>query len=132
MQVIMTPEQRKQMEKKFRGHDRLHSKYIPQIPASAEREYLRLSNQYMSILKKAMEEGLPEIKKAYMKEMEEQRADGFHTDAKSALFHAIDKAFERIRKALTEQLRMFKLRERLDKLVSQIQRLTAHEYPRLI
>ncbi len=37
--------------RKFYGHDTLKSKYDPQIPASAEREYVRTTNAYMAILK---------------------------------------------------------------------------------
>lgn len=132
MHVIMTPEQRRQMEKKFRGHDRLHSKYIPQIPATCEREYYRLSNQYMRLLKKTMEEGLPLIKQAYMKEMEQQRADGFRTDAKSALFNAIDKAFNEMRERLKKQISQFDLRKKLEKLAKQMQRMTAQEWKKAV
>lgn len=37
--------------KKFYGHDTLKSKYEPQIPLSAEREYIRTTNAYMATLK---------------------------------------------------------------------------------
>ena len=52
----MTAERTK---KKFGSHEVLYSKYIPQIPESAEREYIRLVNQYMGILKEELEKELP-------------------------------------------------------------------------
>ena len=33
--------------RKFYGHDALYSKYTPQIPEAAEREYMRVANEYM-------------------------------------------------------------------------------------
>ena len=120
------------MLKKFRGHNRLHSKYIPQIPVSPEREYYRLSNQYIKLLKDTMEEGLPQIKKAYMKEMEEQRADGFRMDSKSALFNAIDKAFSEMRESIIRKIGLFNLRQKLELLASHMQRMTAQEWKKTV
>ena len=43
------------VRKKFGSHDVLYSKYDPKIPASAEREYIRLTNAYVRILKEELE-----------------------------------------------------------------------------
>ena len=45
-------------EKRFGSHDVLYSKYIPRIPASAEREYIRTVNAYMGIVKDELEKEL--------------------------------------------------------------------------
>ena len=65
-------ERRRLMERrlgrKFRNHDVLYSKYDPQIPLGAEREYIRLVNEYMSLLKEELEIELPKLKKVYKRE----------------------------------------------------------------
>ena len=55
-------------KKRFGSHEVLYSKYDPQIPASAEREYIRLANQYMGILKDELEKQLPKLKEVYKRE----------------------------------------------------------------
>ena len=52
-------------KKRFGSHDVLYSKYVPQIPASAEREYVRIANAYMGILKEELEKELPKLKEEY-------------------------------------------------------------------
>ena len=52
------------VSKKFYGHDTLKSKYEPQIPLSAEREYVRTTNAYMAILKRVGRTA-PKLKEAY-------------------------------------------------------------------
>lgn len=46
---------------KFYGHQKLKSKVIPHYPANIEREYMRVSDSYMAILRKIMKKYLPEI-----------------------------------------------------------------------
>ena len=58
----ISPEARKKIEKKFYGHDVLYSKYTPQIPLSAEREYIRLVNDYMKLVKEEFEKGGIDVK----------------------------------------------------------------------
>lgn len=48
--------------KRFGSHEVLYSRYIPQIPASAEREYVRTTNAYMKVLKEELEKELPKLK----------------------------------------------------------------------
>ena len=61
--------------KKFRGHDILISKYTPVFPSGIEREYARISHQYMLLLKESIEEEIPALKEQIMKERGTYRTD---------------------------------------------------------
>ncbi|WP_313578562.1 hypothetical protein, partial [Lacrimispora sp.] len=50
---------RSRTEKRYRGHEKLYSKRLPKAPVSPEREYIRMTNDYIKILKEVMEENLP-------------------------------------------------------------------------
>lgn len=116
------------VEKKFYGHDVLYSKYIPQIPASAEREYIRTVRQYMSIVKQEVEKELPHLKDVYRTEREsEMRADGA-TD----LLIAVSDVFNKIRYNVTTRTEGFGLRRKLELLANMIRKLTVKEWKRAI
>ena len=76
-------EQRQLLEQrlrgKFRNHAVLYSKYTPQIPKAVDREYHRLVNAYIGVLKDALDQELPALKAVYRREWraaaEEQRFD---------------------------------------------------------
>lgn len=73
--VFLLPQNRKEVEKTeewkqkrllkakadraFGSHENLYSKYTPQIPAAAEREYARIVTAYVGIVKDVLDEDLP-------------------------------------------------------------------------
>lgn len=123
---------RQKVAKKFGSHEVLYSKYIPQIPASAEREYVRTTNAYMRILKEELEAELPKLKDAYKANRDaevkaNQRNDGF-TD----LMLAINQIFNSVKYNITKRTLGFGLRQKLESLAHLNRKLTIKEWKRAI
>lgn len=120
------------VSKKFRGHDVLYSKYLPQIPASAEREYVRTTNAYMRLLKEELEAELPKLKEAYKANRDaevkaNQRNDGFVD-----LMLAINQLFNGLKYKVTAKTFGFQLRKKLEALAHMNRKLTIKEWKRAV
>lgn len=53
---------REELRKKNKGKKSVSCKYRPKYPVSAEREYLRMVNEYMAIEREILMKYIPEIK----------------------------------------------------------------------
>lgn len=113
----------KMIRKKFHGHDTLVSKYVPAYPFGIEREYDRLSRQYMRLLKEAMEEELPALKELIMLERGTWRQDGIID-----VLAFVEKVFDRIQKKFIEKERGFGLRRKLESFANLTRKLTIKEW----
>lgn len=98
--------------------------YIPRHPESAEREYKRVANAYVHILKDEMERSLPELKAAY----KPNRDENVREDSVTDFFIAINKLFDKIRDRLTDRLSEFGLRHRLETIASMTRKLSIKEW----
>lgn len=118
-------------QKKFGSHDVLYSKYIPQIPASAEREYVRLTNSYMRILKEELEKELPGLKEAYKAnrdaDVKERRNDGAID-----LLLSISQVLNTVKNNVIARTNGFGLRRKLELLANMNRKLTVKEWKRAI
>lgn len=119
------------VSKKFYGHDKLKSKYEPQIPASAEREYVRTTNAYMAILKEELEEQLPKLKEAYKKERDAE-VKNRRNDSATDLQLAITSIFNTIKNNVIARTIGFGLRRKLENLAHLNRKLTVKEWKRAI
>ena len=117
---------------KFYGHDTLNSKYEPQIPASAEREYVRVTNAYMGILKKELEKQLPELKKAYKRERDAEVYPNRRNDSATDLQIAITNVFNKIKNAIIAKITGFGLRHKLEALAHMNRKLTIKEWKKAV
>lgn len=117
--------------KKFYGHDTLKSKYDPQIPESAEREYVRTTNAYMAILKTELEEQLPKLKEAYKKERDAE-VKNRRNDSATDLQLAITSIFNTIKNNVVAKTMVFGLRRKLENLAHLNRKLTVKEWKRAI
>ena len=106
------------ISKKFYGHDRLYSKYLPQIPEAAEREYIRMSNEYMRLLKEELEENLPKLKESYKVNRDELVAENRRTDAATDLMLKVSELFTAMRNNLVKKTVGFGLRRKLESLAN--------------
>lgn len=118
--------------RKFYGHDVLYSKYVPQIPASAEREYVRMANEYMRLLKEELEENLPTLKDAYKENRDELAAENRRTDAATDLILKVNELFTRMKSSLIKKTVGFGLRRRLESLANLNRKLTVREWKKAI
>lgn len=119
------------VSKKFYGHDTLKSKYEPQIPESAEREYVRTTNAYMEILKSELEEQLPKLKEAYKKERDAD-VKNRRNDSATDLQLAITSVFNTIKNNVIARTMGFGLRRKLENLAHLNRKLTVKEWKRAI
>lgn len=118
--------------KRFGSHEVLYSKYIPQIPASAEREYVRTANAYMRILKEELEEELPKLKEAYKENRDAEVKEKRRNDGATDLMFAVTQIFNTIRNKLIERTAGFGLRRKLELLANLNRKLTVKEWKRAI
>ena len=93
------------LRKKFGSHNILYGKADPRFPESAEREYIRLMNQYMKVLKQSLEEELPRLKTEYRRQLEEEQA--LHRDGMFDFTLFLDKFFESVLGRMQKKLKKF-------------------------
>lgn len=118
--------------RKFYGHDTLNSKYDPQIPASAEREYVRTTNAYMAILKTELEEQLPRLKKVYKENRDAEIRKNHRNDSATDLMIAISQIFSTIKNNIIAKTKGFGLRRKLESLAHLNRKLTIKEWKKAI
>lgn len=119
-------------EKKFYGHDKLKSKYIPKIPKVAEREYSRLAAEYMQIVKDVLEQELPNIKKVYKQERDLAAAENKRTDSVMDLLTTINTVFDRMSATIAKRCEAFGIRKKLENLSQLTRKLTVKEWKKAI
>lgn len=113
---------------RFHGHDTLKCKTLPRFPESAEREYIRMSNDFMRLVNRVMKKHMP-------------RAIGcMRLDAKgddqlldtAAMLAAIDTAFLAMEQELAERITKYGLRKKLESFASITRKLTIREWKRAV
>lgn len=111
----------------FGDKEYIVSKYKPRFPESPEREYRRLINQYMLMMKEEIETQLPTLKEVYRKErnanVKEMRNDGV-TD----LMMAITKVFNEMANNITKKLAKFEMDTKIRKVSAQAKRMSVNEW----
>lgn len=118
--------------RKFYGHDTLNSKYDPQIPASAEREYVRTTNAYMAILKTELEEQLPKLKEIYKENRDAEVRENRRNDSATDLMLAVSQIFTTIKNNVIAKTIGFGLRRKLESLAHLTRKLTVKEWKKAI
>lgn len=119
------------IRKKFHGHDILISQYTPVFPEGIEREYERISRQYMRLLKESIEEEIPALKEQIMKERgtycRNSRSDGVI----DVLF-LLESVLDKIQKKFTEKAEGYGLRRKLESLANMTRKLTIKEWKKAV
>lgn len=118
--------------KRFGSHEVLYSRYIPQIPASAEREYVRTINAYMRILKEELEKELPKLKEVYKANRDEDVALNRRNDSATDLMLAVTQIFNAVKNNVIARTTGFGLRRKLENLAHLNRKLTVNEWKRAI
>lgn len=101
---------------KFRGRKVVKSRSVPHYPETAEREFKRVTNGYIRLLKKSLVEHLPAIMDEYRRE---QRNDS-RLDASRNLEDKVRQELQKVAEELEQKLAAFGL----DGLVQKIAKLT--------
>lgn len=122
----------RRLKRKFGSHKVLYSKYLPKIPEGAEREYLRLADAYMRLLKEELEVALPKLKAAYKQNRDTVVAQARRADDETDLILAIAVIFTAIENRLLVRTEGFGLRRRLENLANLTRKLTVREWKKAI
>ena len=110
----------------FRGHKRRICKTKPIYPQSVEREFQRLTDAYMKLLKAELQKHLPEIRAAAQAEVG-QRHDGIND-----LIAFIQQLFVEIREALEQSVAAFGLRRKVERMAHMLRKLSIKEWKRAV
>ena len=110
----------------FRGHKRRICKTKPIYPQSVEREFQRLTDAYMKLLKAELQKHLPEIRAAAQAEAG-QRHDGIND-----LIAFIQQLFVEIREALEQSISAFGLRRKVERMAHMTRKLSIKEWKRAV
>ena len=122
-----------QVGRKFGSHEVLYSKYIPKIPASAEREYLRMVDSYMKILKDELERELPGLRDVYRENLEAELREKRRIDSRIDTFIlAVMQLFRRIKNRVTGKVAGYRLQRRLETISNLNLRLTTKEWKKAV
>ncbi len=122
-----------QVGRKFGSHEVLYSKYIPKIPASAEREYVRLTDAYMGILKEELEQELPRLKDVYRENREADMRENLRADGViDGFLMAAARIFHIIRNRVTEKAASYQLQRKMERIAQLNLRLTIKEWNRAV
>jgi SPP1 gp7 family putative phage head morphogenesis protein len=111
---------------KFRGNAKLNSKVVTHFPDNLAREYIRVTNTYMTLMNKTLAEHLPTIRKAIDAERE------LHQDADSDVMALIAKTFMAIRAEFEKRSESFGLEKKLENLAKLTRKLTIREWKRVV
>ncbi len=112
---------------KFRGNQKLKSKVHTYYPESIEREYQRVTDAYMKLVKDVLKEYLPLIKDALMQEKSNVRKDDIRD-----LGLVVKDAFDAMHKQLEQKTESFGLRRKLEALAHLTRKLTIKEWKKVV
>lgn len=118
-------------DRAFGSHENLYSKYTPQIPAAAEREYARIVTAYVGIVKDVLDEDLPAFLELYKKERDAE-VSGMRNDSATDLMLAVTQLLNQILNMITAKTTGFGLRRKLESLANLTRKLTVKEWKKAI
>lgn len=131
---------RENLKVKFHNKKEIMAKYTPQFPVSAEREYLRFTNELMSIEKQVLIRYLPEIKQIInqgsyrtdsKKENEEKRKTARFT-AIDSTFINLHQVFEEMSNSIDAAFGLYNVKQKLMELSGLTQKLSVKEWKKVI
>ena len=106
----------------------LQSRYIPLYPKNSERELKSITNAYLKILKKEINDHLPEIMAAYKKSRRtDSREDGFFN-----LTEELGRIFRDIGASIEKKLERFGLNGRIEKVAKRTQTTSYEEWKKCV
>lgn len=133
---------RERLKKQSNGEKQIVSKYRPKYPDSAEREYIRMLNDYMKLEKEILLKHIPELKQIINEGTVQYNIDSKkdnENDRKVARFESIDNTiarikilFDVIRKEIDGAFGLYGLKKKLQHLASLNRKLTIREWKKAI
>lgn len=118
----------KRVSRRFGSHKVLYSKYKPQIPAAAEREYIRLVTGYMNIAKVELLAQLPMLKESY----KTNRDIEVRKDSATDLELSVNQMFQIMKNNVVANTTKFGLRRKLELMANMNRKLTVKEWKKAV
>lgn len=113
---------------KFRGHKVVKSRSIPHYPESAEREFKRVTNGYIRLLRESLRKHLPSIMDAYKEEYHHKDA---RFDASQELESRVHDELTQVAKELEQKLAAYGLNHLVEKIAKLTQTNSLREWKRV-
>lgn len=132
---------REALKRKYKGKKIVTAAYRMKYPDSAEREYIRLTNEYMAIEKDVLLKYIPVLKRIlndgtqYRSDSKEDNEKKRKVERISTLAHIIarlDDLFESIQKELEAAFGLYDLKRKLDKIAALDHKLTIAEWKKTV
>lgn len=143
-----------ELKKRFHGKEMVQSKYIPHFPDSAMRDYIRLANELsVDAMREPLKQLLPELIQI-IKDGEKSGSSNYNTstikaDGKqsrdnerereksrretlAATATALDDWFEKLREAIKNSMKLFRVRDKLNAIASANRKLTVKEWRKAV
>ncbi len=132
---------REDLKRKHKGKKIIPARYRMKFPESAEREYVRLTNEYMAIEKEVLLKHIPELKRI-LDEGTQYNTDsrkGNERKRRTARFSGIDNTFVRLRiifdsiqKELDSAFGLYDLKRRINSIANLDHKLTIAEWKKVV
>lgn len=133
---------REQLVRQHHGRTVIPSRYRAKYPDSAEREYLRMVNEYMGIEKKVLMKYIPDIKRIINEGTPKFNADGKNENDRkrrlarfSEVDHTISRLqmlFESIQKELDSAFGMYDLKHSVKAIADLVHKLSIREWKKAV
>lgn len=132
---------REELKKRNGGKSTVAAKYVPRYPDSAEREYMRMVNSYMTIEREVLLQYIPELKRILnqgtfyhtdSKKTNEQKRKKARLSAIAKTINELDALFEKVLWAVTSATNLFNLPGILTRLSSLNQKLSIREWKKVV
>jgi len=130
--IAMALAVQKAAKPRFRGHKVLKSKVVTHFPDNLTREYMRITNTYMTLLNKTLAEHLPAIRKAIDAEREAAQRQDMRHDADLNVSRMIQQAMMRARQDMEKKAEHFGLERKLENLAKLTRKLSIREWNRVV
>lgn len=117
-----------EVKPKFRGSQRIKSRVVPRYPYSVEREFQRLTRQYLGIFKDILKAHLPNIMKAYKKE----RHGDTRLDDSQDLNNEMQEEMRKIAEELEQKLASFGLLASIEKIAEILRKSSVKDWKRIV
>ncbi len=117
-----------EVKNKFRGSQSIKSKVAPRYPESAEREFQRLSRQYLRIFKDTLKDHLPAIMDAYKKE----RHGNTRLDDSQDLNSEMQEEMRKTAEELEQKLASFGLAAFIENIAEMLRKSSVRDWKRII
>ena len=118
----------KELKPKFRGSQSIRSKVTPRYPEAVEREFQRMSRQYLGLFKDTLKKHLPAIMEAYKKE----RRGNTRLDDARDLNSDVQEEMQKTAEELEQKLAAFGLLPFIEKIAEMLRKSSVKDWRRII